>query len=77
MIIRQEIHDRDIPIFIEKILEKIAVRDSKESCVLIIQRLQVHVFEGIYGLVLEGFIHCAHIIVDSTYLIMLKLEFFL
>ena len=47
----------DLYIYIEKMLEYITARDSKESGVIIIQLFEVHVFDGVYGLVLEGFVH--------------------
>ena len=38
-----EIHGCDIPISIEQILGKIAVRDYEESGVIVLQLLEVHV----------------------------------
>ena len=58
-------------------LEKIPVRDFEESRVLIIKLLQVRVLVDLYVLVLEGFIHCAHILVDYLSFVLLKLELLL
>ena len=55
-------------------LENIAALDSKEAGVLIPQLMQVHVFDDVYDLVLECFIRCAHIVIDSPFLVMWKLE---
>ena len=62
LIVRFEIHGCDITISINNMPEKIATHDSDEGGVLILQPLQVHVFDSVYDLVLEGFIHCACII---------------
>ena len=74
MIVRFFICGRDISILIEKMLDKISSHDSKEDDVLIIQLIQVLVFDGVYELVLEGFIHCARIIVYYVYFVMLKFD---
>ena len=73
MIVRFDIHGCDLPISIEKMLDKIMAHESEEAGVLIPQLLEVHVFGGVYGLVIEGFIHCDCIILDYPFLVILKL----
>ena len=77
LIVRFQINALDIPISIDRILDKITARDSEESGVLILQLLQVSDFKGVYELVIEGFIRCVHILVDSTSFVTLKLDLFL
>ena len=74
LIVRFDIRGFYIPISIEKILKKIAARDSKKYGALVLQILQVSVFGGVYDLVIEGFMHSSRIIVDFLSLIMLKLN---
>ena len=76
LIVRFEINGCDLPTPIKKMLNNIASCDSEEVDVLIIQLPQVRVFNGVDDLVLEGFVHCDHILVDYPSLIMLKLELF-
>ena len=54
--------------------EKIATRDSKEYSLIILQILEVRVFDGIDYLILNCLIYCTRILIDSTSFIMLKLE---
>ena len=75
LIFRIQIQGCDIPISIKEIIENTVGRDSKEGGLLILQLLQVRVFDGVHELVLDRFIHCALIILDSPYFFMLKLDF--
>ena len=77
MIVKFEIRGHDLSILTKNVINKIAARDSKEDGVLIFQLLWVRVFDSVYALVLEGFIHCFHILVDYVSFIMLKLDFLL
>ena len=77
LIFRFDIRGHDLSISINKTIEKIAARDSKEAVVLFIQLLKLHVFNGVYDLVPDGFIHCDPIFIDSLSFVMLKLELFL
>ena len=73
LIFRFEIQGLDPPILTDTVLDKIASCDSTEAGVLIFQLLKVRVFSSVYDLVLEGFIYCAHIFIDSTSFVMLEL----
>ena len=76
LIVKFDICGCNIPISIDNMLKNIVARDSEEYSVLILQLFQVRVFGGVYDLVLEGFIHCARILVDYMSFIMLKLGFY-
>ena len=74
LIFRIQIQGCDIPISIKEIIENTVGRDSKEGGLLILQLLQVRVFDGVHEVVLDRFIHRALIILDSPYFFMLKLD---
>ena len=76
LIVKFDICGCNIPISIDNMLKNIVARDSEEYSVLILQLFQVRVFGGVYDLVLEGFIHCTHILIDSTSSVVLNLELF-
>ena len=73
LIVIFNIRGRDISISIKKILDKILAHDSEESRVTILQNLDVCVFDGVYDLVIGGFIHCARILVDYPDFVVLEL----
>ena len=73
MIVRFEIRGCDIPISIKKILKKITERDSEESGVIILQILRVRVFKSVQDLIIELFVRCVYILVDSPSFVMFKL----
>ena len=49
--------------------------EPEEAYVLILQLLQLRVFNGVYDLVLEIFIHCSRMLVDSLSFVVLDFEF--
>ena len=55
-------------------LDNIDAYESKETGVLVIQLIEVRVFDGVNDLILECFIHCPHIIVDFLSFVLLKLK---
>ena len=55
-------------------LSNISERDSEEYGVLILQPLEVRVFNSVYDFVIEGLIHCYRILVHYLYFFMLKLD---
>ena len=64
----------DIHVSIDQMLEEIVVRHSEESSVLIIQLLEVHVFDGVDDLILDCPVRCFHIFVYSPSSVVLTLE---
>ena len=55
-------------------IDQIAACESEEADVLVIQLLEISVFDGVDGFILECLVHCYHILVDYIYVIVLKLE---
>ena len=63
-----------LTVSINNILKEITANDSEEAVVLVIQLLEVHVFDGVGDLILESLVHYSRIFVDSLSFIMMKLE---
>ena len=64
----------DVHLLIKQMNEKTSERDSKEAGVLVLQLIQVCIFDGVGDFILECLIHFTCIIVDSPSFVMLKLE---